>query len=55
MLGMVELLRSRPELQGKEMTAKEWCNAMKSLVDFRDHDALQRLDSRKFATYCTKD
>jgi hypothetical protein len=27
---------------------------MKPLVDFRDHDTLQRLDSRKFATYCAK-
>jgi hypothetical protein len=27
---------------------------MKPLVDFRDHDTLQRLDSRKFTTYCTK-
>jgi hypothetical protein len=51
---MVELLRSRPELQGKEMTAKEWCNAMKPLIDFGDHDSLERLNSRKFATFCNK-
>ncbi|HZL66147.1 MAG TPA: hypothetical protein VFC29_02330 [Candidatus Limnocylindrales bacterium] len=27
---------------------------MKPLIDFGDHDSLQRLDSRKFVTYCTK-
>jgi len=27
---------------------------MKPLIDFGDHDTLQRLHSRKFSTYCTK-
>jgi hypothetical protein len=51
---VTELLRTKPELQGKEMTAKEWCNAMKPLVDFGNRESLERLNSRKFATYCTK-
>jgi len=51
---VTELLRSKPELQGKEMTAKEWCDAMKPLIPFGDRESMQRLNPRKFALYCTK-
>jgi hypothetical protein len=51
---VIELLRAKPELQGKEMTAKEWCDAMKPLIPFGDRDSLQRLNPRKFAVYCAK-
>jgi hypothetical protein len=27
---------------------------MKPLIDFGDHDSLERLNSRKFATFCNK-
>ena len=40
------MLRTKPELQGKEMTAKEWCDAMKPLIPFGDRDSLQRLNPR---------
>jgi hypothetical protein len=51
---ITDLLRTRPDLQVKELTAKEWCEGLKPLIPFGDRDSLQRLDPRKFAMYCTK-